>query len=121
MSVVLVRIACVPFSLAGDFVFEANGVVFTLSVGDRLCFNVTVNNDDENELDETLYFYLYQPNNLFTDKTRIVIRDNEEGGFDTDVRIKSNAVAPVLYLESLLETIIILNNFHHILFVCYSC
>ena len=85
MSVVLVRIACVPFSLAGDFVFEANGVVFTLSVGDRLCFNVTVNNDDENELDETLYFYLYQPNNLFTDKTQIVIRDNEEGGFDTDV------------------------------------
>ena len=74
-----------PFSLAGDFVFEANGVAFTLSVGYRLCFNVTVNDEDENELDETLYFYLYQPNNLFTDKTQIVIRDNEEGGFDTDV------------------------------------
>ena len=77
MSVVLVCIACVPFSLAGDFVFEANGVAFTLSVGDRLCFNVTVNNDDENELDETLY---YQPNNLFTDKTQIVIRDMRKVG-----------------------------------------
>ena len=66
-----------------DFLFDTDGVPFTLSAGDRVCYDVIVNDDDENEYDETAYFFLYlQSGNklsYFTDRTRIIIHDNEEG------------------------------------------
>ena len=40
---------------------------------------MTVNDDEENEFDETFSFHLYLHNGHFTDTTRIIIHDNEEG------------------------------------------
>ena len=65
--------------LGGDFNFEDNALPFTISTNDRRCFSVTVNDDGENEFDETFSFHLYQQNGHFTDTTRIIIHDNEEG------------------------------------------
>ena len=49
--------------------------------GGRVCFNVTINDDDRNEWNELIAFFLYHHNNIATqiDFAFIVVLDNEEG------------------------------------------
>ena len=53
--------------------------MFTMSTGERLCFNVTIVDDNEIESDEIYYFTFKAPNHslLFFDYIQIIIRDNE--------------------------------------------
>ena len=65
-------------TIGGDIIFNAS-TVFTLASGEKICFNVTIVDDDEIEyvesyffeLDDSLFYY------HFYDYTQIVIRDNE--------------------------------------------
>ena len=63
----------------GDAVFSANGTIFTMSVGDRVCFDVAVIDDNAAEATETFKFLLdyHSPLNVVTDVTSIVVVDNE--------------------------------------------
>ena len=65
----------------GDIIFNTNQV-FTLASGERLCFNVTVVDDNEIEYYEAYAFTIVALNRSlpfyqFYDRTRITIRDNE--------------------------------------------
>lgn len=65
-----------------DFVFDASGSVFSLAIGDRMCFNVTIVDDEEIEYDQSFGFSFYALNQSlqyqhFYDYTRIRIRDND--------------------------------------------
>ena len=64
-----------------DIIF--NTTIFTLASGERLCFNVTIVDDNVTEYDEDHHFYFYALNNSipvyqFLDQTEITIRDNED-------------------------------------------
>ena len=66
-----------------NLTFYLNDVPFILLTGmSRICFDVMIIDDNENERDEVFYFYLYHHNGNMTetiDKTSILIHDNEEG------------------------------------------
>ena len=49
--------------------------------GGRVCFNVTIIDDDRNEHNEYFFFGLYHHNDTITliDETIIYVRDNEKG------------------------------------------
>ena len=66
----------------GDDIIFNTSTIFTLAVGERLCFNVTIVDDNEIEYDEHYGFSFEALNDshpyyLFYDYTRIIIRDNE--------------------------------------------
>ena len=65
-------------TIGGDIILN-NSTMFTMSTGERLCFNVTIVDDNEIESDEHYYFTFKAPNHslLFYDYTQIIIRDNE--------------------------------------------
>ena len=66
----------------GDDIIFNTSTIFTMAVGERLCFNVTIVDDDEIEYDEYHGFSFEALNDSlpfhhFYDYTRIIIRDNE--------------------------------------------
>ena len=65
--------------LGGDIIFSAANSIFTMTTGDRKCFNVTVVDDDELDRNENVYFRLRGVNTSisFYDSTQITVRDNE--------------------------------------------
>ena len=70
------------YNTGDDIIFNASGLVFSMENGDRMCFSVTIVDDNEIEWDEGFSFHFDAINSslrysYFIDRTRITVTDNE--------------------------------------------
>ena len=60
------------YNTGDDIIFNASGLTFSMANGDRMCFSVTVADDNEIDAINSSLTYSY-----FIDRTRIIVRDND--------------------------------------------
>ena len=70
------------YNTGDDIIFNASGLTFSMANGDRMCFSVTVADDNEIERMEYFDFSFDAINSsltysYFIDRTRIIVRDND--------------------------------------------
>ena len=70
------------YNTGDDIIFNASGLAFSMENGDRMCFSVTIVDDNEIEWNEDFYFRFDAINSsltysYFNDHTRIIVTDNE--------------------------------------------
>ena len=74
---------CLYYTTGSDIIFNASGSEFSLATGDRMCFNMTIVDDNEFEYRFEYFDFSFDAiNNSLTsrpffDQTRVRVTDNE--------------------------------------------